>query len=191
MTAASAKPLKANFRVGDAEALPFPDGAFDRVICNFGLYHLPEPDRAIAEAARVLWRGGRYAFTTWCGPDLLPLFRIIPAAIQAHGVMDVGLPPGPPAYRFADRAESIKAMTAAAFADVVVGDVHSLLDWPLESVIEFIERGTVRVTMLPRAQRPEARARIDTEIKSKLAAHAVGGVVRLAMPAVVVSGTRT
>jgi ubiquinone/menaquinone biosynthesis C-methylase UbiE len=98
---ANAKRLRAGFRAGDAESLPFPDAAFDRVICNFGLYHLADPDQAIAEAARVLRRGGRYAFTTWCGPDVSPLFRIIPAAIQAHGVVDVGLPPGPPPFRLA------------------------------------------------------------------------------------------
>lgn len=81
VAAAAAKRLKATFRAADAEALPFSDAVFDRVICNFGLYHLADPDQAIAEAARVLVRGGRYAFTTWCGPDVSPLFRVIPAAI--------------------------------------------------------------------------------------------------------------
>jgi ubiquinone/menaquinone biosynthesis C-methylase UbiE len=30
------------------------------VICPFGLLHLPEPDKAISEAFRVLKPGGRY-----------------------------------------------------------------------------------------------------------------------------------
>ena len=190
VAAATAKRLKASFRAGDAEALPFPDAAFDRVICNFGLFHLADPDRAIAEAARVLRRGGRYAFTTWCGPEVSPLFRIIPAAIQAHGVLDVGLPPGPPPFRLADRSESVKVMTANHFMDLTTSDMTAFLEWPLVSVIDFIEQGTVRAAVILRAQRPEARALIDSDIKAKLASYAVDGVLRLPMPAIVVSGTR-
>ncbi|HXW64991.1 MAG TPA: methyltransferase domain-containing protein [Burkholderiaceae bacterium] len=191
VAAATAKRLRATFRTGDAEALPFPDAVFDRVICNFGLFHVAEPDRAIAEAARVLRHGGRYAFTTWCGPEVSPLFRIIPAAIQAYGVMDVGLPPGPPPFRLADRAESTRVMMANRFMDVVTSNMTAFLEWPLASVIEFIEQGTVRAAVILRAQRPEARALIDSDIKAKLAPYAVDGVLRLPMPAIVVSGTRT
>ena len=35
------------FREGDAGALPFPDGAFDAVVSNFGMPHLPDPDAFI------------------------------------------------------------------------------------------------------------------------------------------------
>lgn len=46
------------FREGDAENLPFEDASFDTVACHFGLLHFPHPDKAIAEAHRVLARGG-------------------------------------------------------------------------------------------------------------------------------------
>jgi ubiquinone/menaquinone biosynthesis C-methylase UbiE len=72
---AKAKGLAVNFQIGDAEALPFPDRSFNCVICNFGILHLPDPERGIAEAARVLTPGGRYAFGTWCGPDASPFSR--------------------------------------------------------------------------------------------------------------------
>lgn len=45
----------------DIAALPFTDGEFDVVICNHVLYHLPDRDRGIAELARVLKPGGRFA----------------------------------------------------------------------------------------------------------------------------------
>ncbi len=41
------------FIEGDAEALPFPDREFDAVVNAFGLPHIPDPDKATAEAHRV------------------------------------------------------------------------------------------------------------------------------------------
>jgi SAM-dependent methyltransferase len=41
-----------------AEALPFPDGQFDLVICTQVLEYLPEPARAVDEIRRVLRTGG-------------------------------------------------------------------------------------------------------------------------------------
>ena len=48
------------FRHGFAEALPFPDGAFDIVTSRFCAHHYADPARATREAARVLRSGGRY-----------------------------------------------------------------------------------------------------------------------------------
>ena len=48
---------------GDALALPFADGAFDRVICSEVLEHIPDDRAAMAELARVLRPGGTMAIT--------------------------------------------------------------------------------------------------------------------------------
>jgi SAM-dependent methyltransferase len=58
--------------VGDALALPFPDGTFDRVIAAEVLEHIPADTAAIAELVRVLRPGGTIAVTVprW-GPELL------------------------------------------------------------------------------------------------------------------------
>lgn len=45
---------------GDIADLPFGDGEFDAVMCNWTLYHLPDVDRGVAELARVLRPGGRF-----------------------------------------------------------------------------------------------------------------------------------
>jgi ubiquinone/menaquinone biosynthesis C-methylase UbiE len=42
----------------DAKALPFPDGAFDAVISNSIIHHIPEPETAFREMVRVLRPGG-------------------------------------------------------------------------------------------------------------------------------------
>jgi ubiquinone/menaquinone biosynthesis C-methylase UbiE len=45
-----------------AESLPFEDGSFDTVVSTLVLCTVSDPDRAVAEAARVLRPGGRLLF---------------------------------------------------------------------------------------------------------------------------------
>ncbi len=49
----------------DALQLPFDDGVFDAVVCQFGVMFLPDKVRAFREAHRVLQRGGVFAFNVW------------------------------------------------------------------------------------------------------------------------------
>ncbi len=44
--------------LGDAEALPFPDGAFDAAVCVRVLHHFGDPAPVIAELGRVVRDGG-------------------------------------------------------------------------------------------------------------------------------------
>ena len=46
---------------GDGRALRFADGDFDVVVCHTVLCHVPEPERVLAEAFRVLRPGGTLA----------------------------------------------------------------------------------------------------------------------------------
>ena len=43
-------------------ALPFGDGEFDVVVCQFGVMFFPDKQAAFGEAVRVLRPGGRYVF---------------------------------------------------------------------------------------------------------------------------------
>ena len=49
--------------VGDGAELPFPDNIFDAVLISEVLEHVPDPDRVLGEAARVLNRGGKILIT--------------------------------------------------------------------------------------------------------------------------------
>lgn len=50
--------------VGDVQALPFPDGAFDCAVAAWMLYHVPDLDRALRELRRVLRPAGRLVAVT-------------------------------------------------------------------------------------------------------------------------------
>lgn len=49
----------------DAMQLPFPDGAFDVVVCQFGVMFFLDKVKAFSEARRVLRPGGRFLFNVW------------------------------------------------------------------------------------------------------------------------------
>jgi ubiquinone/menaquinone biosynthesis C-methylase UbiE len=64
--------IHANVVQGDALHLPFPDGAFDRVICSEVLEHIADDLSAMRELARVLRPGGTMAITVpRFGPELV------------------------------------------------------------------------------------------------------------------------
>lgn len=70
--AAQAKDLpNAKFVVGDAEDLPFPDAAFDAVLCSNSFHHYPDQRAFVSEAWRVLRPGGRLILRDYTANDAL------------------------------------------------------------------------------------------------------------------------
>jgi SAM-dependent methyltransferase len=77
------------FEVGDGRALPFDDDSFDGVVFSTTLCHIPGPERALAEARRVLRPGGHllvydgdYATTTVAVSDRDPLQACVATAVR-------------------------------------------------------------------------------------------------------------
>ena len=179
------------FRQGDAEDLPFEDGAFDAVACNFGLLHFPHPDKAIAEAHRVLASGGRYAFTTWCPPEKATFFQIVMDAVKANGDMNVPLPDGPPMFRFADAEESRRTLLSVGFVEPEATEIPITLrceDAGL--VLDVIYKSIVRTRALLEGQRPEAREKIEQAILEGAESHRKDREIVLTMPAVMASARK-
>lgn len=67
---------------GVADSLPFPDGRFDAVVCQFGLMFFPDRRAAIREMRRVLRPGGRIAIAVWDGLSSIAAFAAEVALFQ-------------------------------------------------------------------------------------------------------------
>jgi SAM-dependent methyltransferase len=62
---AAAEGLVIRFDVGNAERLPYADGAFQTVVTTFGAMFAARPERVAAELKRVTRPGGRIAMASW------------------------------------------------------------------------------------------------------------------------------
>ena len=87
---------------------------FDDVVCCFGVMHLERlAEQAIAEAYRVLGRGGESALTQWAKDD--DLLGIVASAIAEHGDRTVQLPAAPPPLRFSEPDACRRVLAAQGF----------------------------------------------------------------------------
>ena len=74
---AQAEGVHIQFDEGDAEALPYPDAAFDEIVTMFGAMFAPRPHLVAAELARVCRPGGRVAMANWTPAGFIgQLFKI-------------------------------------------------------------------------------------------------------------------
>jgi SAM-dependent methyltransferase len=62
---AAAEAVQVDFRVADAQALPFPDASFDAVLSQFGVMFAPDQEKAAGELLRVCRKGGRIGLVSW------------------------------------------------------------------------------------------------------------------------------
>ena len=90
--ACRARAQGADVRVGRAETLPFPDGAFDVAVAQLVVNLLEDPEAGVREMRRVTRSGGAVAAAVWA-PDGMPLLRsfwdsalaVAPGAVAAVG----------------------------------------------------------------------------------------------------------
>jgi SAM-dependent methyltransferase len=61
---------------GDAQALPFPDGTFDTVVCTYSMCSVPDEGRTVLEMMRVLKSGGRLILVDHVRSSVAPIYWI-------------------------------------------------------------------------------------------------------------------
>ena len=165
------------FREGDAQNLPFADASFDRVVANFALLHLSSPEKASAEACRVLKRGGKFGFTTWAAKKENVFVQLVDDAIQAHADLDVDLPPGPPYYLYESPEEFHAALQRSGFdGDSMTFKTHTI-EWQvptLHYIFDAERNAGVRTAGLLARQTPETLRAIQSAIEKAVSRYAKG-----------------
>lgn len=100
---------------GNVMAVPLPDASVDAVVSQEALLHVPDKAKTLAEAFRILKRGGRLAFTDWVAHRPLSQAdaKLMWAGMAATNLYDI------PAYT--------KLIEAAGFTAVTATDLTA--DW--------------------------------------------------------------
>ena len=110
---------QAEFRVGDAQALPFEDDSFDAAVSGLVLNFVPDPAKAAAEMRRVVRPGGTAAAYVWDYAGEMQLMRQFWDAAAAVDPAARALDEGP---RFPlCQPDALRALwTAAGLQDIEV-----------------------------------------------------------------------
>ena len=144
--------LDVAWQVADAQALPFADGSFDIVVCQFGFMFLPDKALGFGEARRVLADGGLLLVSIWqsieANPVVAALQRLLTEMFAAGPPRFLDTPYG---YHERDRHQA--DVRAGGFEDVRFDDVrlrgagrsaaHFAYGWVHGSPLrhELVERG--------------------------------------------------
>ena len=115
---AAARAASAGSRIewheGSALGLPWPEGAFDVVLCQQGLQFFPDRAAALGEMRRVLVPGGRLALSCWRSSEHQAFRALEEALARRIGPEKAKLPP----FALGDRETLRGLITGAGFRDV-------------------------------------------------------------------------
>jgi SAM-dependent methyltransferase len=164
----------ATWRAADALDLPFADGGFDVVVCQFGAMFFPDRVAGFREAGRVLGEGGTLLVSTW-------------GALERHGfeaalteVTDALFPDDPPHFlrdvphSCDDPGPILDQLRAAGFDDVTAETVVVTSTGSAADLARGYARGTpLRRELSDRGDLDEAERAIDAGLAAALGAGAV------------------
>ncbi|HYK94207.1 MAG TPA: methyltransferase domain-containing protein [Thermoplasmata archaeon] len=176
------------FLGASAERLPLRSGSVGAAVCNFGLLHLPEPDRALREVARVLAPGGWCAWSVWAADA--EAMQIVPATLRdLH--LTPRLPEGPPFFRFGDPTEFSRSLAEAGLQSTTARASHWIaqLSGP-DQFIRMFEDGSARTRASLQALSEAERERVRAAIRERLEKYRVRDHLDLPTGAVIGVGQR-
>ena len=181
------------FLEGDAQELPFSPETFDRVLMNFGLLHLAKPEKAIAEAHRVLQHGGKLGFTLWAKPEENPGAKMLNDAIEAHADMSVKLPDGPPYYLYTNKDECQRELHNIGFTRDSMTFETLCVKWKVPTLHFYFDAeltAGVRTAALLAQQSPDRLAKIRVAVERGVEQHATKHGYAIPMAAYIVTAAK-
>jgi ubiquinone/menaquinone biosynthesis C-methylase UbiE len=149
---------RVRFEVVDATSLPFDDGSFEVVVCQFGLMFFPDKLRAARETRRVLRPNGRWIFSVW-GP-----FEEDPIAEIGHRAIAESFGGDEPPefystpFGFHD-SDMLRALaTDAGFSSVTIEDVRLTAESEsaYHAAVGIVQGNPIVMTILERGGDPLA-----------------------------------
>lgn len=146
------------WRQADALQLPFEDGTFDAVVCQFGVMFFPDRVKAHSEAKRVLKPGGLYIFSAW---DRLEENEFADFVEQAVATMFPNDPPkflSRTPYGYYDKSTIEADLTAAGFAGPI----------DIETVTERSRAESARIPALAFCEGSPLRNEIEARDPARL-----------------------
>jgi ubiquinone/menaquinone biosynthesis C-methylase UbiE len=132
----------AEFRVMDCSNLDFPDSVFDAAVCCFGFQIFTSPEKAAAQAHRVLRPNGRIFTTVWSTGSKVPFLDVIIGPMLEHAEPDEnGYLPTP--YETGGPGEMVAFLEAAGFRNAFEHRVtHTMRYSDAESYLNSILKAT-------------------------------------------------
>lgn len=108
------------WRHGDAADLPFADGAFDAVVCQFALMFFPDRVTPLREMWRVLAPGGRLAVAVWGPIEEIPAYVALASLAARHaGPMAADIVNSP--FVLGDKADVAEIFRIAGIENIEIG----------------------------------------------------------------------
>jgi ubiquinone/menaquinone biosynthesis C-methylase UbiE len=173
------------WHVGDAAALPFPDGAYDVVFCQMGLMFMDDRARAVAEMVRVVAPGGRVVVNT--PGRIQPAFEMMERGIVEHLGPDLGVFVRA-VFSMHDPNGVAVLLRDAGLRDVTAGESTVTLRLPAPA--EFLWQYVNLTPMAPFAARASeaARSALEAEVVEGWQPFVVDGSTVVEQPMVTARG---
>lgn len=175
------------WREGRAEELPFSEGTFDAVTCQFGLMFFPDRPRAISEMWRVLRPGGRLAAAVWGriedAPGYVALGHLLRRRVGEDAAREIDAP-----FVLGDDKAFAALFDEAGVRGVAVRTYRGEARFPsLEEWIHVEVRGWTLAEQVSEAQYAELLSDARRELAVFLRPD---GTVRFPVSALIASATR-
>lgn len=173
--------LNIDFRLADAEGLPFADAEFDRVTCRFGIMFFPDIPKAMAEIRRVLKPGGRVCFAVFGSLEENPLFLVNLGPFLKRVKMPLPPPDAPHIFRFADLNKLSTALSSAGFRGVKADKHRVIFPWhgPAEECWEATRELAAPFKKLIEAIPPDQSEEVIREVLEGVRRFQVGDQIHL------------